>query len=57
MGFTDIIIIAVIACVIVLAIIKLVRDKKKGVMCAGCIACPYSDDCKESRNNSQNISK
>jgi len=44
MGPVDIIVIVVIAALVGLALFKIIRDKKKGVKCAGC-GCGESSCC------------
>ncbi|NCB01046.1 MAG: FeoB-associated Cys-rich membrane protein [Spirochaetia bacterium] len=41
----NIIVVLVIALILGLSIAKMVRDKKKGVVCSGCSACPMSGSC------------
>ncbi len=41
----NIIVIFVIALILTLSIVKIVRDKKKGVVCSGCSSCPVSGSC------------
>ena len=45
MSYLDYIVIGVIAAAITLAIIKLVRNKRKGIKCSGCEGC--TKDCAE----------
>ena len=45
MSYIDYIVIGVIATAIALAIIKLVRNKKKGIKCSGCEGC--TKDCSD----------
>lgn len=42
MNATDFVVIGVIALILVLAITKIIRDKKKGVKCIGCDLCDHA---------------
>jgi len=41
----DIIVILVIGSIIALSIMKIVKEKRKGVMCVGCGGCPNKNVC------------
>ena len=41
----DILIGVLVAAAVLLAIVKLVRDRRKGRCSCGCAACPHSDRC------------
>ena len=45
MNIKDIIILLILLVLITGAIRKIIRDKKKGVMCSGCSNCPVSGSC------------
>ena len=47
-NMATVIIIAVLALLVILAVGKIVKDKKNGVSACGgdCTACPYSADCR-----------
>ncbi len=47
----NVIVISVIALILTLSIVKIVRDKKKGVVCSGCSGCPVSGSCESSSHN------
>ncbi|MEA4925685.1 MAG: FeoB-associated Cys-rich membrane protein [Syntrophomonadaceae bacterium] len=46
MSTVDFIVIALVTALVVLAIYKIVRDKKRGVKCSGCPGCSDKDSCK-----------
>ena len=48
MTVSDIAVSIVIAAVIAAAIWKILRDRKKGVVCTGCSGCPAAGSCNRS---------
>ena len=48
MNITDIIVLSILLLIIVFAVIKMHKSKKKGKLCcSGCANCPFSNKCKK----------